>query len=317
MPALLNLAQAVLTLVIFGGLVSLLPVESPIVEISRNFALYHLVACALGFVVLLLFRTRWSRRFYRYAAVALMLIFLATVRPILPFYLPAANPLPRENEGKLRVLYANVETDGGDPKQFLANVREYNPDIIGLIEVGSRWKEGFALPAAYAHAHEVIREDNFGLGLYSKYPLTLQDTGFFERDLPPLMMAQAELPGGSRVSLTLLHSFPPLSTLALRRNTLLLRRASIILRHVEGPVIVMADLNATPASPFYGRLANNAELADVFLGRGWQATWNAKKPWFRVPIDHVMYKGGVRLIDAKVLPAFGSDHYAILSEFGL
>ena len=317
MGFLIQIAQAVIVLTIFGGLVSLLPIQSPVVEISRNFALYHLLASILGLMVLLLLRRRLARRFFRYSVVALVLVALASLRPMLPFFLPHASSQVAPGALPLTILYANVETDGGDPAQFLTYVREYKPDLIGLLEVGERWKAGFALPPEYGHAHEIVREDNFGLGLYSRFPFTLQDTGFFERDLPPILMVNVDLPHGKTVSATLLHAFPPLSAPALRRNTLLLRRTSVILRHVPGPVLVMADLNATPASPFYGRLANNAELADVFFGRGWRSTWNAKKPWLRVPIDHVMYKGGLTLTDARVLPAFGSDHYAILAEFRL
>jgi endonuclease/exonuclease/phosphatase (EEP) superfamily protein YafD len=80
---------------------------------------------------------------------------------------------------------------------------------------------------------------------------------------------------------------------------------------IPGPVLVLADLNATPWQPQFRRLVSGRlhDAADV-LGRGLRPTWPSWTPLPLLPADHALVAGaGVTGLD--LLPVQGSDHRAL------
>jgi endonuclease/exonuclease/phosphatase (EEP) superfamily protein YafD len=72
-----------------------------------------------------------------------------------------------------RSLLLNVNTETGDPVKVATLIYEAQPEIMVLEELSSRWVT--ALSAAvtnYPYSKVVPREDNFGIGLFCKYPFT-------------------------------------------------------------------------------------------------------------------------------------------------
>jgi len=43
----------------------------------------------------------------------------------------------------------------------------------------------------------------------------------------------------------------------------------------------------------------------------WDRTWNARKFWQRIPIDHALIGEEVTVIKSETLPDVGSDHFPI------
>jgi len=72
--------------------------------------------------------------------------------------------------------------------------------------------------------------------------------------------------------------------------------------------IVAGDLNTTPWSHGFRQLVRLRSLRDSGVGRGVQATWNARRWVPRIPIDDVVVSPEVRVIDRRVGPDVGSDH---------
>ena len=100
--------------------------------------------------------------------------------------------------------------------------------------------------------------------------------------------------------------------------------ASLVLGvHVEPPALprgpdalwlVAGDLNVTPWSTAFGRMARTGSLADVSLGRGIHPTWFSRFPFMGLPIDHVLVNPGFRAAEVEVLPSIGSDHFPLLAS---
>lgn len=49
----------------------------------------------------------------------------------------------------------------------------------------------------------------------------------------------------------------------------------------------------------------------------WISTWDARKPWLRLAIDHVMIGSDFETVQAEVMPPIGSDHYALFTVVGV
>lgn len=65
----------------------------------------------------------------------------------------------------------NVNTHLGSPKRIQAYVESVDPDILILLEINKQWvAELPEFKSAFPHRAIQTREDNFGIGLYSKYP---------------------------------------------------------------------------------------------------------------------------------------------------
>jgi endonuclease/exonuclease/phosphatase family metal-dependent hydrolase len=58
-------------------------------------------------------------------------------------------------------------------------------------------------------------------------------------------------------------------------------------------------------------------LRDSREGFGLQNSWPAYWPWLSITIDHCLVSRDIRLIDRKVGPDIGSDHYPVLVEVGI
>ncbi len=84
-----------------------------------------------------------------------------------------------------------------------------------------------------------------------------------------------------------------------------------------GPALVLGDFNITSWSPHFQETLRLGRLKDSRQGFGLQPTWPVDKPWFLVPIDHVLVTDGIAVHRCWRGPYIGSDHYPILMEFSL
>jgi endonuclease/exonuclease/phosphatase (EEP) superfamily protein YafD len=59
------------------------------------------------------------------------------------------------------------------------------------------------------------------------------------------------------------------------------------------------------------RLTKNTTLTDSRIGFGIQNSWNAKNILFSIAIDHCFITNDFNVINRKIGPYIGSDHYPI------
>jgi endonuclease/exonuclease/phosphatase (EEP) superfamily protein YafD len=117
------------------------------------------------------------------------------------------------------------------------------------------------------------------------------------------------------VPLTVLAAHPPppkSAALAAERN-LQLSRLAVMARGAPEPVVLCADLNVTPWTPFFGDLVRDSGLVDARRGRGIQPTWpTSLPPLGRIPIDHCLVSPDLGVRDFRYGPGIGSDHLPVL-----
>jgi endonuclease/exonuclease/phosphatase (EEP) superfamily protein YafD len=279
-------------------------------DITRNFAFQYvliLLCSALAARFLHRQRTLW-------VALLLAVFHLALIAPEMWF---SDWPEPSPDAMSLRVLSANLDSDNRDMAEFSAMVQRTDPDFIVVIEI-TPWSLGSLSPAmtGYVHREMILREDDYGLGLFSRYPIKEAEVLYFAgRDTPTLKL---RLTIDNRELVFLItHVTPPIGpTLSEQRNAtleLLAKEAN----GLSGPVVLCGDMNVTPWSPVFEDFLRRSKLTATHQGFGYQGTWPTVFLPFLVPIDHCFVSDGFTVVRREVLEGVGSDHFPVVLDLRL
>jgi len=265
-------------------------------------------ALGLGILsALLLAGRRWR------AASACALFAAINVGFIIPLYLGGKQIEPVSGR-PLRAMLLNVNTSQGDPERVRQLVADVDPDLLVLEEISLRWTQELApLTNAYPHAIVQAREDNFGIGLYSKHPLEEGEIAYIGDSEVPSILATVGV-GEQTLRVIATHPVPPAGAEYSRwRNNQLAE----IPRYVDAaiPLILLGDLNVTPWNRYFRQLRRDSGLLDSAQGRGVQTTWPSFSPLLRIPLDHVLHSPQVVITRRTIGPHVVSDHYPVIVEF--
>lgn len=302
-------------LVIVGGtvvsLATILGFLGPfswVLDLFSHFRVQYFLSLAVA-AVFLAFRQR----------VAVAAVFgglaLANLAMVLPLYFGGTQPSSRE--GAIRAVLSNVNTRSGNP----AKVREFlaacDADLVALEEVSGKWvKELRDIIDRYPHKLIVPREDNFGIMVLSKLPVIHSETAYFGETDVPSLIAEIEDRRGSFI-LIATHPLPPAgSSYSQERNSQLDAIGGYIAER-KNPVVLLGDLNTTPWNHYFRDLLRRSGLKDSLQGRGIQPTWPTFNPLLLIPLDHCLHSPEIEILDRRVGPGVGSDHFPLIVDFHL
>jgi endonuclease/exonuclease/phosphatase (EEP) superfamily protein YafD len=260
--------------------------------------------------LLLLFRRR-------YKAPAVFGIFaFVNLCTIAPLYL-GKDAQPTEVSRSYRGLLINVNTESGVPSKVAQAIGQLDPDVVALEEVSDRWLSSLSVALRpYPYSKAMPREDNFGIALYSKYPLVQGEIRQIGEADVPSAIAELELPDG-RLTVIATHPLPPAGPEYSRLRNEQLARLPEFVKRARSPVLLLGDLNATPWCSHFKRLLSRTGMRDSSQGRGVLGTWPTFLPIFLIPIDHCLHTSGVHVTRMTTGPKTGSDHYPVVVDFGL
>ena len=276
-----------------------------LLELGTHFmALYVIFAAAA--LALLVYLRAW-----RSSVVALAALVLAGAQVAPCYWAPATATAKSGNQ--LRVMEANVLTSNRNHDAFLNQVRREQPDVIAVQEIGWQWVEALReLEDLYPHAVLEPQEDNFGIGLLSKLPL--KNSEVLDLEGVPAIHAEV-LCEGNAIHVFVVHTLPPVRPWNASARNRQLERLSEIVKSIDGPAIVLGDLNATMWSPYFKSLCREAGLEDARRGRGILATWPVNHAPLMIPIDHGLYSVTLGLVSLRRGKRFGSDHLPLVFDF--
>jgi endonuclease/exonuclease/phosphatase (EEP) superfamily protein YafD len=215
---------------------------------------------------------------------------------------------------RLRLVSLNVHTENERSDLVLKFLQTADADVILLMEVNETWMTAVQpLRANYPQVIAEPRDDNFGIALFSRLPLTNGEV---------IELGKAEVPsiataisvGGEQVFLLGTHPLPPGSaTYARLRNEQFQEIAALI--HCRNlPAIVLGDLNCTPWSPYFTDLLRDSGLKNVSPQHGLFGSWPAGLPFARIPLDHGLVSPAIRVIEKRMGPPVGSDHLPLILD---
>ena len=269
----------------------------------------HFAAAFLAVAALL----AWQRRLV--AAVACVALAALAIAPVVPWYFGANSAAHDPALPWVRLLVSNVHHSNRDHARLLDLVERENPDVVGLLEVNARWlRELEPLRARYPHRYELPGELYVGLALYSRFPLeNAREFRLPGNGSTPAIVATLAAPGGD-VEIVLAHPMSPVGAQFIRQRNIQIAALAKHAAAAQAPLVLAGDLNLTMWNAAYRPLVEVGGLHNARTGHGIGPTWPALGP-IGVPIDHVLATRDVRLRNFRVLPAIGSDHYPLTTEF--
>lgn len=277
-------------------------------DLAAHFRVQQVAGLVLAASGLALLRAR------RWSAVFLVLAGLGGWR-LLPYWFGADRAQPGSRP--LRIASLNVEYGNQDTQRIQRFIREQQPDVLLLLEVGRKLLDGLEPELrAYGQRLEVPRDDPFGIALYSRLPMQAERVDDIGTCRLPAIVAELDL-GGRRVRLVGVHALPPITTSnSLERDRVIEAAVETLCASPE-PGILLGDLNTTPWAASLDRLAFSRGLRDARLGHGLLPSWPADSRLLRIPIDHCLVRGPWQLAGARVGEPLGSDHLGLVVDLAL
>jgi endonuclease/exonuclease/phosphatase (EEP) superfamily protein YafD len=298
-------AMAALAAVTLATVLAVLAPFGWFFELFSHFRVQYAVAAAL--LVLLL---AWQRQ-PALAAVALALGLWHAV----PGVQRALAEAPGATCGAQPFTIATANLLYTNPRRepFLGWLERHSPDLVVVQEVTPGWIPALRGLREYPHQYLLPRNDPYGIGVLSRWPLESVSPVDLAGDGLPSLAGIVEI-DGQRIRILGMHTrWPVLPSLAGARDAAL-RQAAELVRGETLPVVALGDLNLTPDSPAFERLLETSGLRDAVDGRRWRPTWLAGFWPLALRIDHVLVSRGLCVDDAEVGESIGSDHRPVLAR---
>jgi endonuclease/exonuclease/phosphatase (EEP) superfamily protein YafD len=275
-------------------------------ELASHFRM-HLAIGLAGLAAVWALKRRW-----RMASICGLCAAVDAVLVLL-VWLPAEMPVQQPG-ARLRLVSINVHTKNQRSDLVLKFLQAADADVILLMEVNETWMNALQpLRANYPQVIAEPREDNFGIALFSRLPLTNSEV---------IELGKAEVPsiattisvGGHPVFLLGTHPLPPGSAEYARLRNEQLREIAALIRRHRTATIVLGDLNCTPWSPYFTDLLHDSGLKSTSQSRGLFGSWPAPLPFGRIPLDHGLVSPTIRIVQKWTGPPVGGDHLPLVLD---
>ena len=276
-------------------------------EMACHFRVQYLAALLACSVVFAVAKSwRWSAAAFVLAAWNVVLIA--------PLYWPQRIETRSARLGPpWRIVSVNLFSGNPTPERVIEFLQSEQPDVVVALELTPRWQQRMeALADDLPHQQVFPREGNFGIGIYSAWPIESVD--FEPVGGGNLIAVAGILRDSERLTVIGAHPFPPMGATGVARRNGQLQRTAEIVAGVEGPCILAGDLNATSWSPAFQDLLEQSSLSDSRSGFGVQPTWPAGRMLLRIPIDHCLTSHDLRTLNRRIGPDVGSDHLPVVVD---
>lgn len=216
---------------------------------------------------------------------------------------------------QIRLLTANVLMDNRTAGKLLTLVEETEPDLVLAVETDAWWDGQLsALDSTFPFSVKHPLGNTYGMHLFSRLPLKDPQLRFLVEEDIPSIRTEVQLPSGAWITYYGVHPRPPRP-----QQDTAPRDAEILIVGKEAkeagrPAIIAGDLNDVAWSRSTRLFQKVSGYLDPRIGRGLYATFHAKIPFFRWPLDHVFFEPSFTVIRLERLGYFGSDHFPILVE---
>lgn len=280
------------------------------IELFSHFRLQYLVAslaCAFIFLVL-----------QKYKLVFLMSVIVGlNMMYVLPWYFDSKGETSKQYAVQIKIIHSNVKTNNTNYQKLIDLVEEESPDLLITQEVSTDWLTKLRpLENSYPYQQASPREDNFGIAIFSKYPIDeIREVYWGPSNIPSLKASL--IVSGHRISLITTHPLPPVSDDYYHSRNSQLNEVALVSKNVDHPLILIGDLNVTMWSSDYMALETGTNLVNARKGFGILPTWPTILPMFMIPIDHCLVSSDFQVLEIKVGKNVGSDHLPLIVDLGL
>ncbi len=226
-------------------------------------------------------------------------------------------PLTTTTSSEFSVLLSNVQTSNQRFNETIDTLLLPGADILVLLEIDDLWSGHLSrLDSQYPYRERVSREDNFGIAVFSKFPLQDSRSAPLGAEQPPSIISNV-LFDRFQLNLIATHPVPPMSTEMFKLRNEQLEDVGKVSSRMGRRTLVVGDLNTSSWSPYFRDLLRTSRLEDSRQGRGIYPTWPRHVPFLYIPIDHCLASSDLRTTSVSTIAIPGSDHLALLVHFDL
>lgn len=215
----------------------------------------------------------------------------------------------------LRILSFNVLAANDRYGDVMAYVDRIDADVVFLHESSLPWEEA-ADDADLGYRIIKTRDDDhiFGTLVMVRGPAEIESFGFTERE-PRAVEVIMTLQSGRQVSVLGIHPVAPVTETSSGLRDAQMAFAANWAEKRDTPAVVAGDFNSTPWSHAFRRLVADGGLRDSQRGFGLQPSFPAASNLvFRIPIDNVLVSDEIEVVDRRLGPALGSDHFPVVVD---
>ena len=277
----------------------------------------------LSFLGLMVF---WGGRWFEWAvagALGASLLWQAyNILPFTPIWKKSVVRAASTEEGRtFRLVISNVLMTNDKYDRWLEVVRSTDPDVILAVEVDQTWMEHIAeLEEDYPHVLRYVQDNYYGMVVFSRLEFRNDEIRFLVQEDVPSMRTDIRLPAGDWIEFHAVHPRPPEP---LQDQDSVARDAEIVLlgREIKDddykPRVIGGDFNDVAWSRTTDLFLKLSRLLDPRRGRGFYNTYDARRWYFRYPLDHIFHSKEFELVELRRLPNVGSDHFPVFVELAV
>jgi endonuclease/exonuclease/phosphatase (EEP) superfamily protein YafD len=291
------------------SLLTLLDQLHRLLELFSHFrAQYFVVAAVLGITFLALRDRGW--------AIGMLALTALNAVWIAPWYLsPDRHTV--SDASTIKVLHANVYGRNDQYQRFLTLLEAEQPDLFFVQEMSAGMQTALqVVHADYPYRDVIVRNDNFGIAVYSRMPLDSVLRHESPPDALPSLLVATRV-DGRPITFLSTHPMPPIGRSGFDSRNEQLHDIGALANSVARPIILIGDLNISMWAAHYRLLLTQTGLRNARQGFGLLPSWPAQLPFAMIPIDHCLVSGDVDIIDIRTSPAIGSDHLPLIVTLAL
>jgi len=218
----------------------------------------------------------------------------------------------------LSLLSINVNYQNRSYQAVLDEITDNKSDLVVFQEYTPKWHQAIsAISKDYPYETHIFKENNFGLAVWSKYPISDTLIHYFaDINTPTLEVSilTEELP----FNLFAFHPPAPVDPNfgPYARDYIFRDLSAYLLQHPNPHRVLIGDFNATPYSYPFIQLLKQTKLQNSQKGFGLQHSWGGQLAPLGIGIDHCLHSSNMQTLSREIGPYVGSDHRGVWVELG-
>ena len=273
-------------------------------DIAANFRPQLGVVLVLAAIIL--FLGRWGKM-----GLVLLIVAAIDLYPVVTLY-RSAPTTPASEAEVARVVSFNLLAANTHYDEVIDFLRSAEADLVFLHEASQPWEETIEEAGLGYELTPTRGNEIFGTLVLSSGDLTVNPYSFaFDGE----RAVEVKLPiGGQTVAVLGIHPLSPSTSIRAGYRDRQLAFAATWASQQEGPTVVVGDFNASTWSHTF-KAFQAAGLIDSQAGFGIQPSFPARSNFaLRIPIDHLLYSEELAVVDRRLGPALGSDHFPLVVD---
>lgn len=234
---------------------------------------------------------------------------------ILPqYHQPVTEYEVQNGHASLRIAHLNVYQLNDRDDEVLRSAINSGADVVSLQEVDDDWADALraGLASSYPYSHVEVRNNCYGIALFSKLPFMEVHTSEVER--APFIEAIVQTNDGP-VRILSVHATSPISYGHFQRRNAMLKHLASAIDVRTMPTVLVGDLNTVHWDRAYRNFHTRSGLQPV--NGPAMRTWPSIGPIALIPLDHLMISPGLGATDVQRFTIPGSDHRGLVADIHL